>query len=51
LFCCLPYPLLFILHEGVINNVINVTPCEGIGPSKTEEFLMVSCWSVIQDQV
>jgi hypothetical protein len=42
LFCCLPYCLLFILCESVINNVINVTPCEGIGPSKMEEFLMVS---------
>jgi hypothetical protein len=26
LFCCLPYSLLFILYEDVINNVINVTP-------------------------
>jgi hypothetical protein len=46
LLCCLPYSLLFILHECVINDIINVTSCEGIGLSKMEEFLMVSCWIV-----
>jgi hypothetical protein len=46
LFHCLPYSLLFILCKGVINNVTNVTPCEGIGPSKKKEFLIVSCWIV-----
>jgi hypothetical protein len=44
LFFCLPYSYLFILCESVINNVTNVTPCEGIGPSKMEKFLTVSCW-------
>jgi hypothetical protein len=42
LFCCPFYFLFFILCEVVNNNIINVTLCEGIGPSKTEEFLMVS---------
>jgi hypothetical protein len=40
---CLPYALLFVLHEGVIYDVVNVAPCEGTGPSETEEFLMIFC--------
>jgi hypothetical protein len=46
LFHCLPYSVLLILCEGVINDAINVTPSEGIGLGKTETFLMVSWWIV-----
>jgi hypothetical protein len=41
----LPSVFFFSSSIGVINNVISVTPCEGIGPSKMEEFLTVFCWT------
>jgi hypothetical protein len=44
LFCCLPYALLFILHEAVIYDIVNVTPCQGIGLSRWRN----SLWYLIR---